>query len=107
MKGNITEQKLRQGQTVFKVTAHGTKSWIELVRITGKPHMVSDIGMFVSYVQTYDWGEHADSFSLDDTNIWPHPNTYNNHRAFYSRKKAESYLAKCIREDIPSGPRRI
>jgi hypothetical protein len=105
MKGNITEQKLRQGQTVYTVHANGKKPWMNKLQILGKPFMNDDIGMFVLTAHQYDWGRYEDLDSLDDRHIWPHQNKYNNHRAFYSRKKAEKCLARFRREELPAGPR--
>jgi hypothetical protein len=107
-KKNPTVKSLRQGQTVFYVTALGANSYITQYLLMDKPYLEDALDicekkedrLFISaklFSETIN--ELIESeFSLKDCNVVP--NRYNRHRLFYSKGKAKTYCQKCIDENI-------
>ena len=103
-KKNPTTQSLRSGQTVYCVNALGERSHIHRVLLTSKALTDKSGYMYVKYTKTYPpskfkilssrkvWMKVDNNFGLKDCNLIP--NSYNNHRLFYSRKKAEAYVKR-------------
>lgn len=95
-KNSPTVKSLRNGQTVYHITALGANSFIQERKLTGKPYLHRGMGYFVNYETK--WGD--ESFSLVDCNVIP--NSYNPHRLFYSKGKAITYLKYCLTSDQPT-----
>ena len=77
---------MRQGQTIYRVKACGADTQITKVFVQGKPQPTKFAGFPTV---------NGDIF-LNDYNC-----SYNNHKLFRSRRKAESYKKLCIQCDIP------
>ena len=87
MKNKIN--KLKSGVTVYIVHALNKSSCVDKHRLTSKPYKngVTD-SLFVNVSDLYG------AFSLQDVGVIP--NEYNNHKLFFSRRRAESYLKLCL-----------
>ncbi len=107
MKPNPTITSLRAGQTLYYVHHLGPKSFIFTYLLTSRATVSPCIYSFDGFITCYGrmrlddrrLSAHASEFSLTDANIVP--NRYNKHRAFYSRKRAQTYLKKCCSEPNP------
>ncbi len=98
-------KNLRQGQTVYTVHAVGKVSFLQKHIITGKPYIQDGWFKGIDYKRfTFEpeflRGYHNSHVSLEDMNVIP--NSYNEHRLFTSRRKAESYLKLCKELEIDS-----
>lgn len=85
----MTVEEVKPGIKVFIGTALSKSSFVREEHITGLPHVVqlskTLTGIFVN----------TENFKicLDDCNIVP--NTYNKHKAFYTRESAQAYVDNC------------
>jgi hypothetical protein len=108
MKKNPTIESLRAGQTVYLVHALGKASFVNKSTITGKPtckrngrkfhHPFFSISYFSDISYLSENFKIENDLSTKDCNLIP--NSYNHHRLFYSRKKAQRYLNRCLTENI-------
>lgn len=94
-------KNLKQGRTIYLVTAIGKDSMVEKAMIKSKDidpvDECIDTTMFID-ISTGD--PVGDFFSPGDYNIGVR-NGYNNHKAFFSLRKAKSYLNIAVQEVIP------
>tara|TARA_R110002020_G_scaffold49811_1_gene141485 strand:+ start:191 stop:478 length:288 start_codon:yes stop_codon:yes gene_type:complete len=88
-KKNPTKNSLRQGQAVFYVHSLGENSFIRKYTVASRAYKKS-----IDYFVDYGKGNPMQWFSLKDCNVIP--NSYNSHRLFYKRGKAEKYLKYCL-----------
>ena len=96
-------KSLRQGQTIYVVYALGDGSYMETLVVCsratqykiGKDYFT--YGIFTKYA--YD-GKYSNPSmqSLSDMNGLIGLNGYNNHRVFFSKKKAQKYHQQCLRD---------
>jgi len=98
-------KNLRQGQTVYTVSALGKQSFLQKIVIMDKPFLKSSWYCGITCKVFFDPIYLNNNFyttesSLQDMNVIP--NTYNDHRLFTSRRKAESYLKLCKKLDTDS-----
>lgn len=94
---------VRQGRTLIFVHALGSASYLETVFVTGKPFVLKLTGSIcipVKRISVIDGTTYDSVYSALDMNIIP--NKYNNHRAFFSRKKALNYLEYCLKQRRPA-----
>lgn len=100
-KSNPAVENLRQGQTIHFVYGLGKGSFITTHLVMSKPyhHKFSTVSFPKKELAIITRKFHGDGFVyedvmfLSDANVVP--NTYNKHRLFFSRKKAETYLEWC------------
>ena len=98
-------KSLRQGQTIYKVYALGDQSYMVKSVVCSRAkkmgitqYMGIDV---ITYYKETDWlgftkeWKYNSSESLGDMNALSGNNGYNNHRIFFSKKKAEKYLKIC------------
>lgn len=91
---NLTkkQRKMRQGVTVWIVSGFLKRDYrqshMKKYVLKDKPHQSFELGLFISY-KTSDGG--TSSFSLMDCHAAGRQ-SYNLHRLFFSRRKAERYL---------------
>lgn len=99
-------KNIKSGCTVYYVHAMGKNSSVIKYKVTNRPFMNRNIGMFVNveYFPKLTGGSSLNThFSLEDCNVIQ--NCYNDHRLFFSRKKAESYCKLCKKLGIDSSIR--
>lgn len=103
-------KSLRQGQTIYKVYALGDQSYMVKSVVCSRAkkmgitqYMGIDV---ITYYKETDWlgftkeWKYNSSESLGDMNALSGNNGYNNHRIFFSKKKAQKYLKTCIDFDF-------
>ena len=103
-------KSLRQGQTIYKVYALGMSSYIQTAVVCSR-HKKTGYGDFLAidvknvyHKNVYDDGVYSNVMteSLSDMNALMGCNGYNLHRVFFSKKRAEKYLALCINHSLGS-----
>lgn len=87
----VTVKNLRQGQTIYFVRSYCSNSYIDSVRIK----VVDYLDPSDSYIVS----EEGHAFYLSDLNI--KNGGYSNHKCFYSRRRALTYLKTCLRRKYP------
>lgn len=97
MKKKVTTQSLRAGQTIYKVYKVGAESWIRTMVVLGKPYTDEYGSPYLRVAVTLEGALSSKEdivceciISLQDAGIIS--NGYNDHKTFYSKKKAISYL---------------
>lgn len=105
-KGPKCVLNLRQGQTVYYVSALGIHSSLEKFTVVNKAQVRTSIYENSNVESDYHFLEvkrpntdYTTTFSLLDCNVIK-KNRYNNHRLFTSKKKAESYLKLCLQDIV-------
>ena len=96
-------KSLRQGQTIYKVYALGESSYIQTEVVCSRPKKFGQSKFWgIDIKAIYENGEYGavDTASLHDMNALIGCNGYNLHRVFFSKKKAEKYLAICTECDL-------
>lgn len=95
-KKNPTAKSVRAGQTLYKVYALGTGasfiSTLKVARIRGKDIPPGAIEVTTFGVKTFCF--------LSDAGICEQSARTNEHKTFYSLRKANRYLTDCERHDI-------
>ena len=86
-----TVDNLLPGRTVYYVHALGRHSFTWEFVITGKPYVETTLSYFVKAKQVQ--GDYETKFSLMDCNVIT--NSYNQHKLFFNKRKAEHYLELC------------
>ena len=98
-------KSLRQGQTIYKVYALGMSSYIQTAVVCSR-HKKTGYGDFlaIDVKNVYHNGVYSNVMteSLSDMNALMGCNGYNLHRVFFSKKRAEKYLALCFNHNLDS-----
>ena len=101
---NLTKtfRNLRAGNTLYTVHALGASSFMSTFKITARTKYVKHESMecLSGHKFAYEqFGGTSWNF-VDDMNGYVGGDSYNEHKAFTSKRKAEKYLKDCITFDI-------
>lgn len=92
-------KSLRQGQTLYLVRALGKYSYITKMIVQSRATIVNSKYSYIIVTYSLDDG-FTDRLYLGDANALNGTNNYNNHRVFFSNKKALNYLKLCIELEL-------
>lgn len=95
-------KSLRQGQTIYLVYALGESSFVQTLVVCSRAKRYKIADDITSYGIVTKYAHKGKYFkpsmqSLSDMNGLAGLNGYNDHRVFFSKKKAQKYHQQCLR----------